>query len=146
MTIRHLPALLALATLLMANSCQTSQVAETSDAQVIEGALQGAEVTALLTGNTGYGEEAAYNWRTYFGADGALSGRRWSDAYQETDRGTWEITAENQLCTQWQVKWDALKRACFEVYKDGETVKMLNMDGNADSYEMQLAAGDRLSS
>ena len=146
MRIRHISTLLALATLLMANTCQTTQVTETSNPQVIEGALQSPQATALLSGNTAYGEEESYNWRTYFGADGTLRGRRWGDSGQQTDQGTWEITAENQLCTQWQTAWDDRKRACFEVYKDGETVKMLTMDGNADSYELQVAAGDRLNS
>jgi len=145
MSWHRLPLLAAIGLMLMANTCQTTDTAAINDdPNYIEGALTGSQITGLLTGNTGYGEEEAYNWRVYFAGDGTISGRRWSQTMQETDQGTWEITPENQLCRQWSAKWDNRARACFEVFKDGEQIKLINMDGNADSFEMMVAEGNRL--
>ncbi len=144
MTLKQIPILLALALALMANTCQTTQQEPAANPQIIEGALTSAQITELVAGNTGYGEEETFNYRTFFVPDGAMAGRIWGDFGQETDQGRWEVTPENQMCRQWTVKWGGLKRACFEVFKDGETIKLINMDGNADSYEMMVAAGNRL--
>jgi hypothetical protein len=127
------------------SSCATTPDADLpDDPQVIEGALTGPQINTLIVGNTGFGEEEQFNWRTHYASDGTMTGRIWGDAGQETDNGTWEITAEAHLCRQWQIKWGDLKRACFEVYKDGEAIKLINMDGNADSYEMMMASGNRV--
>ena len=113
-------------------------------AQTIEGALGGDQITSLIAGNTGFGQEQRFQWRTYYAPDGTMTGRIWGNFGQERDRGTWETTKEHQLCRQWSQKWGQRKRACFELFKDGEEIKLINVDGNADSYEMMLVSGDKV--
>ena len=148
MTPRRRLIIAAAAGAVMLASCSSSrdrdEATEVPAAQTIEGALTGDQINGLISGNTAYGQEQRYQWRTYYASDGSMLGRIWGDFGQERDRGTWETTPENQLCRQWSQKWGERKRACFELYKDGEEIKLVNVDGNADSFEMMIVSGDKV--
>lgn len=148
MTPGHLAKFFAAAIALALASCSSTSDPDDVDnippAQTIEGALGGDQITSLISGNTGFGQEQRFQWRTYYASDGTMTGRIWGSFGQERDRGTWETTAENQLCRKWSKKWGERKRACFELFKDGEEIKLINVDGNADSYEMRLVSGDKV--
>lgn len=129
-------------------SCSSSPDGEKLDdvpvEQTISGALTAPQITSLVAGNTAYGQEVRYQWRTYYAKDGMLMGRIWGSFGEERDHGTWQVTQENQLCRQWMIKWGGLKRACFELFKDGEQIKLINVDGNDDSYEMMIVSGNKV--
>ncbi len=145
---KHLLTITAMACALAVTACSSSpepdDVSDIPPAQTIEGALGGDQITSLISGNTAFGQEQRFQWRTFFATDGTMTGRMWGSFGQERDRGTWETTRENQLCRQWSQKWGERKRACFELFKDGEEIKLINVDGNADSYEMMLVSGDKV--
>ena len=142
--------LMAAATVVAAvalGSCGTTntpKVADAPAAKTIGGALTADQIRSVVSGNTGYGQEDRFQWRTFYAPDGRLQGRHWGSWGEERDEGTWEITGSGQLCRQWTIKWGKRKRACFEVYKDGELIKLLNADGNDDSFEMRVLSGNKV--
>jgi len=125
-------------------SANTAKVAETPADKTIGGALTADQIRGAVSGRTAFGQEDRYQWRTFYAPDGRLQGRRWGSWGEERDEGSWEITAENQLCRQWMIKWVKRKRACFEVYKDGDLLKLLNVDGNDDNFEMRVLSGNKV--
>lgn len=134
----------ALALVSCSSTLEPEDPAKTPTGPTIEGALTSDQIKSLIIGNTGYGQEEKFQWRTYYASDGTARGRIWGTFGQERDQGNWEVTPESQLCRQWRQKWGNRKRACFEIYKDGEQVKLINIDGNADSYEMMIVSGDKV--
>lgn len=135
----------ALAVMSCSSSPDTNDINDVPAEETISGALTAAQITSLISGNTAYGQEAKYQWRTYYAKNGMLMGRIWGSFGEEHDHGTWQVTAkDNQLCRQWTVKWGDLKRACFELFKDGEQIKLINVDGNDDSYEMMIVSGNKV--
>lgn len=130
-------------------ACSTTSEPENVNDQIppektIEGSLSGDQIKALISGNTAYGQEKTYQWRTFYDSSGTIRGRRWNSSHEERDAGNWDVNEQNQLCHQWSRKWDNRKRACFEAYKDGELIKLINIDGNADSYQMMLVSGNKM--
>lgn len=137
----------SVAAALALGACQSSnsvKVADTPAEKTIGGALTGDQIRGVVSGKTGFGQEERYQWRSFYAPDGRLQGRRWGSWGEERDEGTWEITAENQFCRKWMIKWVKRKRACFEVYKDGDLIKLLNVDGNDDNFEMRVLSGNRV--
>ena len=143
----HLIAVLAVVTAFALASCSTSKTPAVTDApadRTIGGALTADQIRSLVSGNTGYGQEDRFQWRTFYAPGGQMQGRIWGGWGEERDEGSWEIAATGQLCRQWTIKWGSRKRACFEVYKDGDLIKLINIDGNDDSYEMRILSGNKV--
>ena len=143
----RLIAAVSVAAALALGACQsanTPKIADTPAAKTIGGALTADQIRSVVSGKTGFGQEERYQWRTFYAPDGRLQGRRWGSFGEERDEGTWEITADNQLCRQWMIKWVKRKRACFEVYKDADLIKLLNVDGNDDNFEMRVLSGNKV--
>ncbi len=147
MTPKKVLTIAAAACALAVTACSSSPEPEDTNnippAQTIEGSLAAEQINGLIAGNTGFGQEQRFQWRTHYASDGTMTGRIWGNFGQERDRGTWQTTG-NQLCRQWSQKWGERKRACFELFKDGEEIKLINIDGNADSYEMMLVSGNKV--
>lgn len=143
---RHVLAVLAMALPLAACSStpDPDEKPPLPTGPTIEGALSGDQIKGLLAGNTAYGQEAKYQWRTYYAPDGTQRGRIWGDFGQERDQGTWAVNPSSQMCRQWTQKWGNREQACFELFKDGEEIKAINVDGKADSYEMMIVSGDKV--
>ena len=102
--------------------------------------LTGEEIRALVTGNTLSGEHMGGAYAIYFPGDGKMEGKVWWDEGTDSDHGTWEVTADNQYCRQWQVKWGNLERKCVRFYREGDKIHWVDTDGRAYA-ESSVTAG-----
>lgn len=113
----------ALALLLSGSGCATTSSPPSGSSR--GSALSGAELRALLSGQTfrvnGYGEQA----ELVYGSDGSVSG---SNPQGEKNDGRWSINPEGQLCQQFK-RWGHGDRICYTVYRQGEIYQEYTANG-----------------
>jgi hypothetical protein len=87
----------------------------------------------------GEGKVSAYV--IYYQAPGELRGKIVWDGDSATDRGVWEVTADNLYCRRWIEKWGGRERKCWRIYRDGDKITWIDTAG-AVSAETTLVPGN----
>ena len=82
-----------------------------------DGALDGAEMRAALSGNSAQGLTADQQPYTVFFAPSGMIHMEVANGY--VDRGRWWITANDQYCRSWS-RIDGGQEACFAVSRAGD--------------------------
>jgi hypothetical protein len=97
--------------------------------------LTGPEIKALLTGNTVHGTWSGKEYWSFFGTDGwttfLVAGRKPAD-------GRWGTSA-----TQYCSTWDPGGSACYDIYRDGETI-LWRASAGGDRYPSTLLTGNQV--
>ena len=104
-------------------------------------ALSSHEITATLVGNTILGKGKVSAYIIYYQSPGELRGKIVWNGDTATDRGVWEVTADNMYCRRWIEKWGSRERKCWRIYRDGDTITWIDTDGVV-SAETTLVPGN----
>lgn len=100
--------------------------------------LSAAELRNLLPGTTTTGKTSfGATYHAYRDLDGTLRGRSGG----ETDKGTWEITDNGQLCRQWTF-WDSGKRRCWIYFKKGDEYEYWYADKSRMGGKVRVRPGN----
>jgi hypothetical protein len=97
--------------------------------------LSGAEIKALLTGNTVHGTWAGKEYWSFFGADG------WTTYLPKggaPSNGRWAAST-----TQYCSTWAQSGTSCYDLYRDGETV-VWGVPSSGERYPSTLLSGDQI--
>lgn len=99
--------------------------------------LTGAEIAAVLTGNTVDGLWGGTPYRSYFDASGLTLYR---PEGRPAERGRWRADQERDLyCSHWERSgW-----SCYEIYREGETI-IWALPGGGSRTRSTLLQGDQL--
>jgi hypothetical protein len=97
--------------------------------------LSGPEIKALFSGNTVHGTWAGKEYWSYFEADGWTT---YLPAGGKPANGRWGVNA-----TQYCSTWDPGGTACYDVYRDGESV-LWSPSSGTERYPSTLLNGDQI--
>lgn len=84
-------------------------------AMAAEQTLSGAQIGALLTGNSAVYENGA---KQFFGADGRTF---YQASGRPVEHGTWRV-AENQYCSRWGIPGVPSRESCYAIEQNGEHI------------------------
>ena len=99
-------------------------------ASAAEQPLQGAEISALLTGNSVHGTWGSTDYWSYFAADGVTLYR----TDRGVDRGQWRVKGD-QYCSIWAQSGES----CYRLARDGDQLIWLTAEGQR--YPSSLVPG-----
>jgi hypothetical protein len=93
------------------------------DEPIVGTPMSSAEIRESLVGKTGTGpiSGSRITYSMYLAADGTAQARHPGFV----DSGRWWLTADNQLCTQWQI-YRGGREQCSAVYKEGTSYRLAN--------------------
>ena len=106
--------------------------------EAAERALKGAEIAALLKGNTVVGASDGKSWKQFFDASGATT---YVAGARAPSRGAWSVQGD-KFCSQWppNEKW-----TCYSVTGDVDAnPKTVTWIGDGATYPGSVQAGDGL--
>ena len=108
--------------------------------------LSGPEIRELMVGNTMYvtgtSSGTPFEWAGMYMEGGSASGRAWWSGGQEEGQGSWRIKG-NLWCTEWDVEeWGNGGENCHKLYKDGNQVTYVVVDGPGDNGTAKIKQGD----
>ena len=84
----------------------------------------------LVSNKTWYGtNDRGRKWVVYFDPSGEVRAKSSSTSRTQRDNGTWEVTADERLCVQFNV-WRDGKKRCWQIYSQNG---QLNQVGDGDS-------------
>ncbi len=97
--------------------------------------LNGAEITAVLTGNTAAGMTGGTAFRQYFYFDGRTI---WLMEGAEPDTGRWRVSEDGEYCSIWRFgDW-----ACYRITGEGDAITWVR-EGNRP-FPARILEGRRL--
>jgi len=100
--------------------------------------LSAAELRNLPPGTTSTGNtNSGSSFHAYRALDGTLRGR----SSGITDKGTWEITDDGQLCRKWTF-WDSGKRRCWIYFKKGDEYEYWYADRSGMRGKVKIRPGN----
>ena len=95
-------------------------VSAASPGRAAERALDGAEIQALLSGNSVHGTWGSTDYWSYFAADGVTLYR----TERGVDRGQWRVKGD-QYCSTWAQSGES----CYRLARDGNQLIWLTDEG-----------------
>ena len=109
--------------------------------------LSGKEIRQTLIGNTIYtqgisSDGTSWEWAGYYIKGGKARGRAWWNGGQNEGQGRWRIDG-NLLCSEWGPEdWGEGAENCQRLYKDGQTVTFIVVEGPDDNGTLTLKQGN----
>ena len=101
-------------------ACLSLFAADGWPAAAAEQALTGAQIAALLTGNSVHGTWGSTEYRSFFDAGGTTLYR----TGRGTDSGRWRVKGD-QYCSSWQQSGES----CYGLARDGDQLIWLTAEG-----------------
>ncbi|MEM9060055.1 MAG: hypothetical protein AAGD13_06295 [Pseudomonadota bacterium] len=108
-------------------------------------ALTGPQIQIYLKGSTLFHEGSSRAWYVYLNEDGSMVGlsELLDGSGSERATGSWNVTEDDRVCSQWNSDWRGGEFGCATVYREGDVYVFVRADdGSGDELRRQRLAGN----